>query len=106
MKYGFDMHGVLSHHRWARDMARALLRDGHEVYVITAVDNEANSRAWVDSLEIPFTEVCCVHATGHDDAGHKKAAIMKEKGISILLDDVPDVVAAVRHDGLIGLHVQ
>jgi hypothetical protein len=105
MKYGFDMHGVLSHHEWAREMARSLLKNGNEVYVITAVDNEEMSRAWVASLDIPFTEVCCVRATSHEDAGEKKAAVMKEKGITVLLDDVPPVIIGVRNNGLIGLHV-
>lgn len=106
LKYGFDMHGVLSHHEWAREMARALLKAGHEVHVVTAVDNEEESRAWVASLGISFTAVHCIHATSHADAGDKKAAVMKEKGIQLLLDDVPDVIAHVRHHGFVGLHVQ
>ena len=105
MKFGFDMHGVLSHHEWAREMARSLLINGNKVYVITAVDNEEMSRAWVASLDIPFTEVCCVKASSHEDAGIKKAAVMKEKGIEVLLDDVPPVIIEIRKQGLVGLHV-
>jgi hypothetical protein len=117
MKYGFDFNGVLSHHQWARDMANALLKDGHEVYCITAAgmaEKENGKQVEiVKSLGIPFTGIEVVagnpHAVGaqaHFEAGLLKADVMKRLGVVVLLDDVPPVVIAVRQQGLVALHVE
>ena len=100
------MHGVLHCHEWAREMARSLLKCGNEVHVISAVENEDESRKWIGSLCIPFTEVHCVRAINHEDAGVKKAEVMKKVGCEVLLDDVPPIIIEVRKQGFIGLHVQ
>src|SRR5947207_2973576 len=118
MKYAFDMHGVLHNHEWAREMAISLLKNGHEVYCITAAHrfdrDNGNQKRWVESLGIPFTGIEVVAAEDDSfvgeacfwEAGRLKAEAMRKLGCVVLLDDVPPVIIKVRQEGFIGLHVQ
>lgn len=121
MKYAIDYGGVLQTHEWVREMAKALLAAGHEVYCITAVPNHwkgtGRREKEVADLGIPFTGV---HLTYHDtvdgsdhvvtqeqayQAGKEKAKVMKQLGVEVLFDDVPPIIVAVREEGLIGVHI-
>jgi hypothetical protein len=115
MKIAFDYGGVLAQHEWIRDMAKALLKDGHEVYCITAAPNSIKETGQrekeVAAFNIPFTKVFVTYHPDHVthqvayEVGHDKALVMKQNNIEILIDDLPPIIQAVRQHGLIGLHV-
>jgi hypothetical protein len=116
MKIAFDFGGVLSSHQWCREMAISLLKDGHEVYCITAASleskNNGNHVALVKSLNIPFTGIEIISGNqslvgndAHYEAGLLKAEAMKRLNIDTIIDDVPLVIIAIREQGLIGLHL-
>lgn len=124
MKIAIDYGGVLENHEWIREMAKSLLKDGHEVYCISAVPEtwkgNGKREKQIEKLGIPFTGV---HITYHDilkekdngqvlvtsdqafEAGKGKAKVMKEIGCDILIDDMPQIIVAVREEGLTGLHI-
>lgn len=126
MKIAFDYGGVLQTHDWLREMAKALLKAGHEVYCITAIPHEkygieTHDQRYkaVTDLDIPFTSIVITY---HDmvkaengvvtvtdeqawEAGREKVKAMKQLGATILVDDLPQIILAVREAGLIGLHL-
>jgi len=116
MKYAFDWNGVISNHEWAREMAKALLKAGHEVHCITAAHPSVKGTGFQESLVassgVPFTKVHVVYGDIHSPdpdphwaAGLLKAEVMKEIGAEMIIDDVPPVVLAIRSKGFVALHL-
>lgn len=124
MRIAFDYGGVLQTHRWCREMAKALIKAGHDVYCISAVPNSwrGNDRRVkeVKALRIPFKDIFITYhdvvsetpeggaTVTHEQAwaaGVEKAKVMKDNKIDILIDDLPQIILAVREAGFIGLHL-
>ena len=109
MKIGFDYYGVVSHYEWMRDLAKEFLANGDSVHCITAADPQTTieeQQAKVLELGIPFTAIHVVYAPSHEDAGERKAEVMKREGISVLFDDNPFIINVVRSHRLIGILIQ
>ena len=101
MKIAFDWQGTLDIHQELREMALSLQKAGWEVIIISAIPaslhNSREEEIKASGLEIPYRIVV---ASDHYEQGLAKAKVMKELGISLLVDDTENVVKAVRDNGL------
>ncbi len=108
MKIGFDYWNVCSAYpRHFATLARSLIRDGHEVHVISAV---GASRAGtiedeVIYLSIPYTEVHVVVFGRPSESPSLKLAKCQELGIGVFYDDREDVVALLAAHGILAFRV-
>ena len=132
MKIGFDLDGTLDRPAMA-ELVRALLKQGHEVHIITAIFLEAGSwqthqekRAKLARLNVPFVEWpsgCPNRATLHimeampetyprdyrlTDIGMRKGALCEQLGIEMYFDDSATYCETMKamHGGLTVLHVR
>jgi hypothetical protein len=104
MKIGFDYWNVCSHHPAVfRELAAALLADGSEIHVISAVgSNRAGTVAGeVIRLGIPVTAVHEVVFRHPRESPDLKTARCLELGISVFYDDRDDVCQAMTATGRI-----
>lgn len=111
MKLGIDYLGVLGGYgaypqggqRYA-EIIRALLKDGHEVCMITGVSSEGRLKHRKDflkeyDLDIPIHPLW--HPPEPDDAvivelGRQKGRICLEQGVDMIIEDDPRVVQGIR----------
>ena len=101
MKIAFDWQGTLDVHQELREMAITLKNAGWEVIIISAIPadlhNVRENEIKASGIDLPYRIVV---ASDHYEQGKAKAEIMKEMGISLLVDDTENVVKAVRDSGL------
>jgi|SRR3990167_1068713 len=100
-KIAFDWQGTLDIHPELREMALSLQKAGWEVVIISAIPanlhNVREEEIKSSGLNLPYRLVV---ASDHYEQGKAKSEVMKELGISILVDDTVNVVKAVRDNGL------
>jgi acid phosphatase class B len=104
VKVGLDYWNVISHHPDVfRQLVAALLADGHEVHVISAIGrNRAGTVAGeIAALGIPVTAVHEVVFSHPRESPALKTAKCAELGISVFYDDRDDVCRAMTATGKI-----
>ena len=101
MKFGFDLDGTLDHEE-IRALAACVLAAGHEVHILTGCP-DFSKETWdkkvakCERLGVVYTELhLCVGDT-HEDIGHFKANVLRDKHIPIMIDDSPIYVKQIAH---------
>ena len=106
MKIAFDWQGTLDIHLELREMALSLQKAGWEVVIISAIPQDLHNgreeEIKTSGMGLPYRIVV---ASDHYEQGKAKAQVMKEMGISLLVDDTENVVKAVRDSGLKALQI-
>ena len=106
MKIAFDWQGTLDIHPELRSMALDLQKVGWEVIIISAIPanlhNGREEEIKASGIGLPYRIVV---ASDHYEQGIAKANIMKEMGITLLIDDTENVIKAVRDNGLKALQI-
>ena len=101
MKIAFDWQGTLDVHSELREMALSLQQCGWEVVIISAIPadlhNGREEEIKASGIDLPYRIVV---ASDHYEQGKAKSQVMKEMGITLLVDDTENVVKAVRDSGL------
>ena len=101
MKIAFDWQGTLDIHKELREMALSLQDAGWEVVIISAIPvnlhNAREEEIKASGIGLPYRIVV---ASEHYEQGLAKAKVMKEMGITIMVDDTENVVKAIRDSGL------
>jgi hypothetical protein len=107
MKLAFDYDGTLYQQAALRWLAQALVRAGHEVSVISWVHphqvegRHREVRELAKELSIDFKGIHVVTGNVVED----KIRVMREHGITWIVDDSHEVAHGVRAAGLHSLHV-
>lgn len=107
-KIAFDWQGTLDVNPLLHQMAYSLRDAGWEVLIISAmpVNRPGEREKEIEAhTHLPYKVVYHELENYHHAAGEAKVKLMKELGISLLVDDVPEVVAAVRKTGLQALQI-
>lgn len=87
LRISFDIGGVLSKYAEFREMAQALQRGGATVYVLTDMSRDASLKALREN-GLDFIPETHVLNADYDEHGEDcKAALIKEHGIQIHIDD-------------------
>ena len=106
MKIAFDWQGTLDIHPELKEMALALHKSGLKVLIISAIPadlyNQREQEIINSGLGLPYKIVV---ASDHYEQGLAKAKVMKEEGITIIVDDTENVVKAIRDSGLKALQI-
>ena len=108
MKIGFDWGGVLDEFgEYFAQIASALRKDGHQVYVISAVEpgNEAYQKIFISPQFADCDEVITVGAMWEDQP-KAKLVVCQEKGIEWFFDDREDTNILLRHYGIMAFTVK
>lgn len=108
MKVGFDWGGVLDEHaELLVQLATALKNDGHEVYIVSAI-NEDEHEIRKQQVEDLMPGVCVETITlvsNHPDQPADKLKIIKDKGIQMFFDDRGDTSELLQRNGVLALQV-
>lgn len=109
MKYAFDWDGVLNCNPELVEIARSLLKAGHEVYVISIAWLHDKREEVITKFSIEnnilFTKIYVINETGSLFPGIEKVKIMREIGCRVIFDDTPDVIQHAKNAGFLALKV-
>jgi len=106
MKYAFDWGGTLSNNPELQEIARQLVKAGHEVHIISvAWPQEKREDALAHLKGDLFTHLHVILETGGTKHGKEKCKIMEQIGCRIIFDDNEDVTSVARYKGLLGIKV-
>lgn len=106
MHVAFDYGSTLNDRPQIQDLSRLLPKA--KKHLISACDTweEPLIAAFLKEHGLEFESVNFVkHGAGGYQTGINKVKVMVERGITVLIDDNPDVCRAVRDAGLIALQV-
>jgi len=71
MKFGFDLHGVVTDRPvMFAVIAKALIKDGHEVHMITGKRDDEDLKKELAELKFPYTHIFSI-TTYHEEIGTK-----------------------------------
>lgn len=108
MKIGFDWGGVLDEHAdLLVQLARSLKKDGHEIYIVSAI-NENEHEIRKQQVEELMPGVCIETITlvsVHPDQPEDKLKIIQDKGIQIFFDDRVDTSELLQRNGVLAFQV-
>lgn len=106
MKFAFDWGGTLSNNPELREIARLLVKEGHEVHIISvAWPREKREEHLAKHKGELFTHLHVILETGSTEHGREKAKIMEDIGCRVIFDDNLDVTAKVTKRGMLGIKI-
>lgn len=90
-----------------RDLADSLLRQGHEVHVITAIGAKRAERIIDDvtATGVPMTKLHYLIFQHPNEAPELKLAKCQELGIDMMVDDRRDICQLLNTNGIIALQI-
>lgn len=111
MKVGFDFWGCINQHpEQFREMGRAFIAAGHEVYIVSAYgdrqlekyqNDEAGYVELIKSFEVPCTDIVPVYFGRNDkDIPELKLERVEGLGITLFFDDRPSTIELLHKHGI------
>jgi hypothetical protein len=94
-RYGFDLDDCLTNSPEVAHLARALARDGHKVYVITAssADKKVLKAKLYGLNVVHYHKILKVDGDTEADIGRNKGDLCNKHGISVFFDNDAKVLA-------------
>lgn len=94
MKVGLDLdYTITAAPEFFRVLAKALIESGHEVHIITYRDSLEDTKRDIQDLDMPYTELHL--PVGEVEPHVWKAEMAKKLGLAVMIDDAPEVIAAM-----------
>jgi hypothetical protein len=113
VKIAFDYGGTLETHEEIRELARALSKE-HEIIAISGIPEGMTELERVQDLvklDIDFKDIYTIYHpkkktdNSSYEVGLEKAKIMKAIGCRVIIDNEPQIIKAIKDEGLIALHI-
>lgn len=94
MKIGLDLDFTITEiPEFFQILSQALILTGHEIHIITYRDNEEKVKQELFSFGITYTKIHL--PTKAEPVATWKAKVVTELGLDIMIDDAPEVIAAL-----------
>lgn len=106
MILGLDFYGVLDKHPQAFvELAQAVLGDGGEVHIITAVEpqNSLKIKARLNSTPVPYTDYEIITYENWGDVPRLKFQAISARGIQLYIDDRKGTIDYLNKRGITSL---